>query len=136
MSIPDRWPREPDDLIDLHSRDPYEVESADHYRCPHCGLIATAILHIARDPGGRECIDVECRDCHASLREQRDIATRCACDRCRHEYAEHDRTDWCHSCGVAEELDETRAIGRSARAVNDEIIDLIREITLAQAVRP
>lgn len=134
FDVPDRRPRDPDDMIDLHSRDPYEVESADHYRCPHCGLIATAILHIARDPGGRECVDVECRGCHAdTLREVRDIATGMACEQCAHEYAMAG-DDWCYSCAVAQELDDCRLIGRTDRALSD-FEATVREITLAQAVR-
>ena len=134
---PDRRPREPDDRIDLHSLPEYEVESGEWYRCPYCSYIGPAILHIARDPGGRECVDVECTSCHAdTLDEIRDISTRSACDRCYHEYAEHERTDYCYSCGIAEELDDVRVEARTARAINDDVVRLIREITLAQAARP
>ena len=132
MSIPDRWPREPDDLIDRYSRSAYAVESEDDYRCPHCGYIGTATLHIARDPGGNECVDVECRECGAdTLSETRDIATRGACQRCGHEYALPD-DDWCYSCAVAQELDDCRVMARTQRAVGDWE-RTIRDITLAQA---
>ena len=131
FDIPDRRPREPDDMIDYHSRDPYEVESEDDYRCPHCGYIGTATLHIARDPGGNECVDVECRGCHAdTLREVRDIASGSACDHCGHAYAMPD-DDWCYSCAVAQEMDDCRVMARTQRAVGDWE-RTVREITLAQ----
>lgn len=133
FDIPDRRPREPDDMIDYHSCDPYEVESEDDYRCPHCGYIGTATLHIARDPGGRECVDVECRGCGAdTLDEIRDISTRSACDRCSHAYVEHEQTDYCYTCGIAVALDDVRVEARTARAINDDVVRLIREITLDQ----
>lgn len=133
FDIPDRRPREPDDLIDLHSRDPYEVESGEWYRCRYCGYIGTAILHVARDPGGRECVDVECAECGAdTLSETRDIATGQACDRCSHAYVEHERTDYCYSCGIAEELDDLRVEARTARAIGDDWQRTVRDITLGQ----
>ena len=117
--IPDRRPREPDDLIDRYSRSAYAVESEDDYRCPHCGYIGTATLHIARDPGGNECVDVECRECGAdTLSETRDIATGGACQCCFHAYAMAG-DDWCYSCAVAQELDDCRVMARTQRAVGD-----------------
>lgn len=61
MSIPDRWPREPDDL-DFSGSSSYEVESDEQYRCPWCGYIGTATLHVQRQHG-RDYVDVECGSC-------------------------------------------------------------------------
>lgn len=134
FDVPDRRPREPDDLIDRHSRAAYAVESEDDYRCPHCGYIGTATLHIARDPGGAECVDVECRECGAdTLSEHRDLATDCACQRCFHVYA-MPADDWCYSCAVAQELDDCRLIGRTDRALSD-FEATVREITRGQVKR-
>lgn len=68
-----------------------------------------------------------------SLREVRDIATGPACDHCGHAYAMAG-DDWCYSCAVAQELDDCRVLGRTARGLTDWQ-QTVREITLAQAVR-
>lgn len=54
------------------------------------------------------------------------------CDRCGSELVEHDRTDWCHTCGIASELDDALVMGRAGRAITDDVCALIREITRDQ----
>lgn len=113
--VPDRRPREPDDLIDRYSRSAYAVESEDDYRCPHCGYIGTATLHIASDPGGAECGDVECRECGAdTLSERRDLATGCACQKCFHAYS-LEGGDYCYSCEIDLELSDVSDVPRILR---------------------
>lgn len=113
--VPDRRPREPDDLIDRYSRSAYAVESEDDYRCPHCGYIGTATLHIARDPGGNECVDVECRECGAdTLSERRDLASGSACQKCFHAYS-LEGGDYCYSCEIDLELSDVSDVPRILR---------------------
>lgn len=129
FDVPDRRPREPDDL-DLwdSASSSYEVESDESYRCPHCGYIGTATLHIQRQHG-RDYVDVECHECGAdTLSETGDIATGGACQCCEHEYAMAD-DDWCYSCTVAQELDDARVSARTARVIGSSWPDLVREIT-------
>ena len=127
--IPDCWPREPDDLYE--SAPSWAEESAEQYRCPECGYIGVATLHIQRQHG-REYVDVECHECGAdTLSETGDIATGGACQCCFHEYAMAG-DDWCYSCAVAQELDDCRVMARTQRAVGDWE-RTVREITLAQA---
>ena len=115
--IPDRRPREPDDL-DFSGSSSYEVESDEQYRCPECGYIGTATLHIQRQHG-RDYVDVECHECGAdTLSETGDIATGGACQCCFHAYC-MPGDDWCYSCAVAQELDDARVMARSARAIGD-----------------
>ena len=130
FDIPDRRPREPDDL-DFSGSSSYEVESDEQYRCPWCGYIGTATLHVQRQHG-RDYVDVECGSCGAdTLSETGDIATGGACQCCFHAYAMRD-DDWCYSCAVATELDDCRVMARTQRAVGDWE-RTVREITLAQA---
>lgn len=112
--IPDRRPREPDDL-DFSGSSAYAVESDEQYRCPHCGYIGPATLRIQRQHG-RDYADVECHECGAdTLSETGDIATDMACQKCFHAVA-MPNDDWCYTCAVAEELDEVSVIPRYHRA--------------------
>ena len=131
--IPDRRPREPDDL-DFSGSSSYEVESDEQYRCPWCGYIGTATLHIQRQHG-RDYVDVECGSCGAdTLSETGDIATGGACQCCFHAYAMRD-DDWCYSCAVAQELDDCRVSARTAQVIGSAWPDLVREITRDQVRR-
>lgn len=133
FDVPDRRPREPDDL-DFSGSSSYEVESDEQYRCPWCGYIGTATLHIQRQHG-RDYVDVECGSCgYDGMSETGDIATGGACQCCFHAYA-LPGDDWCYSCAVAQELDDCRVSGRTARVIGSAWPDLVREITRDQ-VRP
>ncbi len=132
FDVPDRRPREPDDL-DFSGSSSYEVESDEQYHCPWCGYIGTATLHIQRQHG-RDYVDVECHECGAdTLSETGDIATGGACQCCFHAYAMAG-DDWCYSCAVAQELDDCRLIGRTDRALSD-FEATVREITRGQVRR-
>jgi len=115
FDVPDRRPREPDDL-DLwdSASSSYEVESDEQYRCPHCGYIGTATLRIQRQHG-RDYADVECRECGAdTLSDRRDLATGCACQKCFHAYS-LEGGDYCYSCEIDLELSDVSDVPRILR---------------------
>ena len=124
--IPDRRPREPDDL-DFSGSSAYSTESDEQYRCPDCGYIGTATLHIQRQHG-RDYVDVECGSCGAdTLSETGDIATGGACQACEHAYCV-EGGDYCAACQAV--IDRTDAAMPKSR---DEWVEFVRDITLAQA---
>ena len=125
--IPDCWPREPDDLYE--SAPSWAEESAEQYRCPECGYIGVATLHIQRQHG-REYVDVECRACqYDGISETRDIATAGACQACEREYAV-EGGDYCAGCEAVIERTEL-----ALPKTRDEWIEFVRAITLAQGRR-
>lgn len=116
-------------------------------RCAACGLVEFAGGRRAWDDAcgcprymHTDDIDPVCAECESECVTP--IPGRCACQRC-FSAAAAEGDDYCHSCGIAEALDDEimmRRMDRSVqaamadlrRSTTDDCVRFIREITLAQ----
>lgn len=109
-------------------------------RCDACGLVefpagrrtwddACGCPHYCHDGD----IDPVCVECESEFVTP--IPGLGSCQHCFSAAAMPD-DDWCYTCAVAQELDDCRVMARTERAVGDDWMQTVREITLAQAVRP
>lgn len=113
--------------------------SAPCVRCDECGLVSMA--------SGLHTWDDDCGSPHYRHDDIRPVRPDCEieggvtvlghgigpCQWCEHEVA-MPGDDWCYSCAVAQELDDCRVLGRTARGLTDWQ-QTVREITRG-LVRP
>lgn len=132
---PDRRPRDPDEVYGWSRSHGGEIVAADEWdgpciRCSQCGRVDHADgLHEWDRATNYDSLVPVCTVCECPASD-RDVVKGGPCQRCFREVAQ-DGADYCLPCEAVIEAEYA-----SRTAIGDEVVALIREITLAQTVRP